>query len=167
MSLKLLKLIWCRQGLEDGQFIGIKKTMLAILALCSRYPEVLRILLAEMEAYHRDTSNDLKQSLVELLVRYCKEGAKVALYPPDWERVAKAIKSEEFFPQDLDFSRLEEANLHLLSSFAFVGETDSAREAALQRGFYQNADYSRTGKRNHADQSIDDLNQVPDHEHDR
>lgn len=139
---KLLKLIWYRQGLEEGPFIEIKKAMLAILALCARYPEVLRKLLAEMEAYYRDSSNkmeDLKHGLADFLVETCEEGAKVALYPPDWEGVADAIRDPKFFPQDIDFSRLGEANLHLLSSFSFVGETDSAREATLQRGFYQYA----------------------------
>jgi predicted KAP-like P-loop ATPase len=139
---KLLKLIWYRQGLEGGPLIEIKKAMLAILALCARYPEVLRKLLAEMEAFYRDSSHereDLKQGLVEFLVGICEEGAKVALYPPDWEGVADAIRNPKFFPKDIDFSRLGEANLHLLSSFSFVGETDSAREATLQRGFYQYA----------------------------
>ena len=148
---KLLKLIWYRQGLEEGPFIEIKKAMLAILALCARYPEVLRKLLAEMEAYYRNAPKEmkdledseklkvLKKRLVEFLVEICEEGAQVALYPPDWEGVADALRDPNFFPQDIDFSRLGEANLHLLSSFSFVGETDSAREAALQRGFYQYA----------------------------
>lgn len=76
---KLLKLIWYRQGLDDGPFIDIKKAMLAILALCSRYPEVLRKLLAEMEVFYRDSSNNLKQPLVAFLVKCCEEGAREAL----------------------------------------------------------------------------------------
>ncbi len=154
---KLLKLIWYRQGLEAGPFIDIKKAMLAILALCSRYPEVLRKLLAEMEAYYRNSSNKLKRPLVEFLVERCKEGAREALYPPDWERVADAIRDNDFFPQDLDFSRLKEANLHLLSSFSFVGETDSAREATLQRGFYQNSSNKVSGDKDVSENSINDL----------
>jgi hypothetical protein len=153
---KLLKLIWYRQGLDDGPFIDIKKAMLAILALCSRYPEVLRKLLAEMEAFYRDSSNNLKQPLVAFLVKCCEEGAREALYPPDWERVADAIQDKKFFPQDLDFSRLEEANLHLLSSFSFVGETDSAREATLQRGFYQNPNSSAPDDKSDPGNSLND-----------
>ena len=109
---KLLKLIWYRQGLEEGPFIEIKKAMLAILALCSRYPEVLRKLLAEMEAYYRDSSNemeDLKRGLRDFLVEICEEGAKVALYPPDWQGVADAIRNPKFFPENIDFSRLGES----------------------------------------------------------
>jgi hypothetical protein len=135
---KLLKIIWYRQGLDEWPAIDVKKAMLSILALCARYPEVLRKLLAEMEAFYRDASNDLRQELVGFLVQCCKDGAKVALYPPDWEQVAEAIQDENFFPGALTFSRLEEANLHLLSSFSFVGETDAEREATLQRGYYLN-----------------------------
>lgn len=142
---KLLKIIWYRQGLEDGPATDVKKAMLSILALCSRYPEVLRKLLAEMEAFYRDASNDLRQELVGFLVQCCKDGAKVALYPPDWDQVGDAIQDENFFPGALTFSRLEEANLHLLSSFSFVGETDAEREATLQRGYYMNTPANAKG----------------------
>jgi len=145
---KLLKIIWYRQGLEDGPAIDVKKAMLSILALCASYPEVLRKLLAEMEAFYRDETNDLNKELVEFLVQCCEDGAKVALYPPDWEQVTDAIQDENFFPGALTFSRLEEANLHLLSSFSFVGETDSEREATLQRGYYMNALVNAAGSVN-------------------
>jgi len=145
---KLLKIIWYRQGLEDGPVIDVKKAMLSILALCAAYPEVLRKLLAEMEAFYRDTSNDLKKPLVGFLVQRCEEGAKVALYPPDWEQVADALQDENFFPGALTFSRLKEANLHLLSSFSFVGETDAEREATLQRGYYMNSLVTAMGSGN-------------------
>ena len=114
--------------------------MLSILALCARYPEVLRKLLAEMESFFRAENNDLQKSLVEFVEETCNEGAKIALYPPDWDQVTVAVKDPNFFPEDLTFSRLGEANLYLLSSFSFVGETDSEREATLQRGYYRNSD---------------------------
>ena len=136
---KLLKIIWYRQGIEEGPRIEVKKAMLSLLALCARYPEVLRKLLADMEAAYCGGSSPGSQNLVEFLVERCKQGAEVALYPPDWHRVAEAIQRNYFFPADLTFSHLEEANLHLLSSFSFVGETDSEREATLQRGYYINA----------------------------
>lgn len=136
---KLLKIIWYRQGIEEGPSMEVKKAILSLLALCARYPEVLRKLLADMEAAYRGGSSPGSQNIVEFLVERCKQGAEVALYPPDWHRVAEAIQRNYFFPVDLTFSRLEEANLHLLSSFSFVGETDSEREATLQRGYYKNA----------------------------
>jgi hypothetical protein len=134
---KLLKIIWYRQGLESGPMIDVKRTMLSILALCSAYPEVLRKLLSEMDAFYRDDSNELDRNLVEFLVERCLAGAKVALYPPDWEQVAETIAHN--FPKSVSFGLLKEANLHLLISFSFVGETNSEREATLRRGFYKNA----------------------------
>jgi len=136
---KLLKIIWYRQGIEEGPSMDVKKAMLSLLALCARYPEVLRKLLADIEAAYRGESSPGSQKLVEFLVDRCNQGTEVALYPPDWHRVAEAIQRNHFFPEDLTFSRLEEANLHLLSSFSFVGETDTEREATLQRGYYKNA----------------------------
>lgn len=133
---KLLKIIWYRQGLEGGPIIDVKRTMLSILALCSAYPEVLRYLLSEMDAFYRDDSNELDRNLVEFLVERCRAGEKVALYPPDWKRVGETIANS--FPGSVSFGLLKEANLHLLISFSFVGETDSEREATLRRGFYKN-----------------------------
>ncbi len=133
---KLLKIIWYRQGLDTGPMIEVKKTMLSILALCSRYPEVMRKLLSEMDAFYRDDINDLSQNLAAYLSDRCLEGIKVALYPPDWEQVIETI--EHNFPEKVSFGLLKEANLHLLISFSFVGETDSEREATLRRGFYRN-----------------------------
>jgi hypothetical protein len=101
--------------------------MLSLLAFCARYPEMLRKLLADMEVAYRGESSPSNQKLVEFIVERCKQGAEVALYPPDWHRVAEAIQRNHSFPEDLTFSHLEEANLHLLSSFSFVGETDSER----------------------------------------
>lgn len=135
---KLLKIIWHRQGMNTGPSIDVKQAMLSILALCASYPEVLRKLLADMESAYRTVSSLGHCRLVNFLVDRCKKGAQVALYPPDWHRVAEAIQSEKFFPKDITFSRLEEANLHLLSSFSFVGESDAEREATLQRGYYRN-----------------------------
>jgi hypothetical protein len=134
---KLLKIIWYRKGLESGPMIDVKRTMLSILALCSAFPEVLRKLLSEMDVFYRDDSNELDRNLVEFLVERCLAGAKVALYPPDWEQVAETIAHN--FPASVSFGSLKEANLHLLISFSFVGETDSEREATLRRGFYKNA----------------------------
>jgi hypothetical protein len=135
---KLLKIIWYRQGLEKGPGMDVKHAMLSILALCARYPEVLRKLLADLEAAYRAKTPGDKR-LVDLLIERCEQGAAVALYPPDWHRVAESLRQEHFFPHDVTLSRLEEANLHLLSSFSFVGETDAEREATLRRGFYRNA----------------------------
>ena len=142
---KLLKIIWHRQGKGKGPSMDVKQAMLSILALCARYPEVLRKLLADMEAAYRAESSSGHQRLVEFMVERCKKGAEVALYPPDWHRVAEAIQRTQFFPENVTFSRLEEANLHLLSSFSFVGETDAEREATLQRGFYRNAMINTVG----------------------
>jgi predicted KAP-like P-loop ATPase len=136
---KLLKIIWYRQGLDKGPHIDVKQVILSTLALCSRYPEVLRKLLADMETAYRAESIPGSTPLATYLLERCAKGSEVALYPPDWEGVAEAIRHPRFFPADLTLSRFEEANLHLLNSFSFVGETDSEREATLQRGFYRNA----------------------------
>jgi hypothetical protein len=133
---KLMKIIWHGQGLEEGPDRNVKKVMLSILALCSRYPEVLRKLLADMENYFRDEASDLSQPLAKYLSGRATQGAIAALYPPDWTQVASVLNIDTFFPSKLSFSRLGEANLHLLSSFSFVGETDAEREATLTRGFY-------------------------------
>jgi predicted KAP-like P-loop ATPase len=142
---KLLKIIWHRQGKGKGPSMDVKQAMLSILALCARYPEVLRKILADMEAAYRAESSSGPQRLVDFMVERCKKGAEVALYPPDWHRVAEAIQRTQFFPENVTFSRLEEANLHLLSSFSFVGETDAEREATLQRGFYRNTMINAVG----------------------
>jgi hypothetical protein len=133
---KLMKIIWHRQGLEEGPDREVKKAMLSILALCSRYPEVLRKLLTNMENYFRDDASNLSAPLAGHLAETAEIGAATALYPPDWHQVANVLNIDTFFPSTLSFSRLGEANLHLLSSFSFVGETDSEREATLTRGYY-------------------------------
>lgn len=143
---KLLKIIWYHQGLEEGPDADVKKAMLSILALCAKYPEVLRKLLSEMEAFYRDKSRDLQTNLAGFLVQHCEKGAGTALYPPDWEQVRYALQDKSFFPKEMTFSRLEEINLHLLSAFSFVGETDSEREAALQRGYYRNQEIDLNAK---------------------
>jgi hypothetical protein len=139
---KLLKIIWHRQGLDKGPSTDVKQAMMSILALCAKYPEVLRKLLTDMESVYRNVSVPSNTSLVTFLVDKCKKGAETALYPPDWYRVSESLQNSTFFPQNINFSRLQEANLNLLSSFSFVGETDSEREATLQRGYYKNATIS-------------------------
>jgi hypothetical protein len=136
---KLLKIIWHRQGLDKGPSKDVKQAMMSILALCAKYPEVLRKLLTDMESVYRNAAVPSNTPLVTFLVEKCKQGSETALYPPDWIRVSEALKIHTFFPKDITFSRLQEANLNLLSSFSFVGETDSEREATLQRGYYKNA----------------------------
>jgi hypothetical protein len=134
---KLLKIIWFRQGLDKGPAPEVKKAMLSLLALSSRFPEVLRQLLTRTEAAFRAESSPGSLVLAKFLLDETQKGARTALYPPDWDRVKEALSLSEFFPQQLTFSGLEEPNLHLVNSFSFVGETDSDREATLKRGFYR------------------------------
>jgi hypothetical protein len=143
---KLLKIIWHRQGLDKGPSTDVKQAMMSILALCARYPEVLRKLLTDMESVFRNVSVPSNTPLSTFLSDKCKKGAETALYPPDWHRVSEALQNSTFFPQNINFSRLQEANLNLLSSFSFVGETDSEREATLQRGYYKNTTISTVKK---------------------
>ncbi len=134
---KLLKIIWYRQGLEAGPSSDVKQSMLAILALCARYPEVLRKLLADMETAYRAKKGLGHRLLVEFLAEQALLGADAAPYPPDWYRVAEVLRRPDFIPERMTLGHLEEANLRLLTSFSFVGETDAEREATLQRGYYR------------------------------
>ncbi|UCG87942.1 MAG: hypothetical protein JSW71_05195, partial [Gemmatimonadota bacterium] len=129
---KLLKIIWFRQGLDGGPEPPVKQTMLALLALAARFPDVTRQLLRHMEGLYRPQSDSLKQSLPASLAARCEQGAETAIYPPDWESVRLAFLDPKLFPQDLTFHSLQESNFNLISSFSFVGETDAEREAALQ-----------------------------------
>ncbi len=129
---KLIKILWYRQGQRDGPGPQAKQGMLALLALAARFPEPLRQLLGDLEHAFRDRI-DLQKPLAEYLTERCDERAAVAIYRPDWDRVGQILGKSSFVDQKLTLADLQEPNLHVVSSFSFVGETDLEREAALQR----------------------------------
>ena len=114
--------------------------MLALLALAARFPEPMRQSLREMEQVYRTELKSQEEKVSEFLSDICDKRAKTALYPPDWEQMSAALKNAALFPADLTFRALQEVNLHLVSSFSFVGETDPDREAALRKGVQPSAD---------------------------
>lgn len=129
---KLIKILWYRQGQRDGPGEEAKQGMLALLALAARFPEPLRQLLGDLEHAFRDQS-DLQRPLANYLAERCVKRAAVAIYRPDWDRVGQILGKSSFLDQKLTLADLQESNLHIVSSFSFVGETDLEREAALQR----------------------------------
>jgi hypothetical protein len=130
--LKLLKIIWYRRGLDDGPPGDVKKTMLAVLAVAARYPEVMRHLLHVVERRYA-AQEELHQNLIKYLAERCEELGRTALIPADWVDVANALGNERLFPMEVSFTELGEDNLRLIATFSFVGESDPAREAALQK----------------------------------
>lgn len=130
---KLMKIIWYRQGLEDGPDDAVKQTMLALLALAARFPDVTRELLRHMEGVFRQRGDFWEEPLTASLAARCEQAARTAIYPPDWHSVQTALLDSRLFTQNLTYRDLQESNFNLISSFSFVGETDPEREAALQK----------------------------------
>ncbi|MEM7024341.1 MAG: P-loop NTPase fold protein, partial [Pseudomonadota bacterium] len=136
---KLLKIIWYRQGLDDGPPEPVKKAMLALLVIAARYPEPMRQLLHATERRFMAAEAEAGRRVVEFLVERVHEHAPRALIARDWQEVETALRNPSLISQELTFEELHERHLHEVSSFSFIGESDPEREAALRRDFYRPA----------------------------
>ncbi len=130
--LKLLKIIWYRRGLDDGPPENVKRTMLAVLAVAARYPEVMRHLLHTVERRFA-AREKLDENLIDYLKERCATLRRTAVISADWAAVGEALDNQGLFPPKVLFSELREENLRLVATFSFIGESDPEREAALQK----------------------------------
>jgi hypothetical protein len=130
---KLLKIIWYRQGLDDGPEPDVKQAMLALLVIAARFPEPMRQLLNEMERIYVGPGSSLAEPVVLHLLGRCQEHRGRALVPQDWDGVEAALGNPALISQELTFEALREEHLHLVSTFSFIGESDPEREATLRR----------------------------------
>jgi hypothetical protein len=130
---KLLKIIWYRQGFDDGPDPEVKKAMLALLVIAARFPEPMRQLLHEMERAYVEGAPSSAEPVVPFLLERCREHRDQALVPQDWDGVEAALGNPALFSQELTFEALHERHLHLVSTFSFIGESDPQREATLRR----------------------------------
>jgi hypothetical protein len=130
---KLLKIIWYRQGLDDGPEPDVKQAMLALLVIAARFPEPMRQLLNEMERVYAGPQPSLAEQVVSYLLGRCQEHRGHALVPQDWDRVEAALGNPALISQELTFEALHERHMHLVSTFSFIGESDPEREATLRR----------------------------------
>jgi hypothetical protein len=130
---KLLKIIWYRQGLDDGPEPDVKQAMLALLVIAARFPEPMRQLLNEMERVYAGPGPSLAEQVVSYLLGRCQEHRARALVPQDWGGVEAALGNPALISQELTFEALHERHLHLVSTFSFIGESDPEREATLRR----------------------------------
>jgi len=134
---KLLKIIWFRQGLDEGPETDVKKAMLALLVIAARFPEPMRQLLHTMERKYADPQSESATEIVPFLVEHCMKNRNNALVPQDWNEVEAALNNPALISQDLSFEQLHERHLHLVSTFSFIGESDPEREATLTRDLYR------------------------------
>jgi len=133
---KLLKIIWYRQGLDDGPERDVKRAMLALLVIAARFPEAMRQLLHAMERKYAEPQPAAAEPVAPFLVEHCREHREEALIPQDWNQVEAALSNPALISQTLTFEELHERHLHLVSTFSFVGESDPEREATLKRDLY-------------------------------
>lgn len=129
---KLLKIIWNRRKLEHGPLDDVKRVMLMLLTLSARHPEVLRVLLRDLEDEYRKAPPKNKQ-VANFLVRRCKAEQAAAIRPGEWKRVREIIADESVFPRKVTFTDVGVENTRLIISFSLVGETDPERELSLRQ----------------------------------
>ena len=129
---KLLKILWYREGLDEGPPIPVRQTILAMLVIAARQPEVTRHLIHEMERRYA-SQESIDDRLVDYLERRCRERRVDALIPSDWDEMIETLRNPRLFPPDVSFAELGDENMRLVAMFCFVGESDSEREAALRR----------------------------------
>jgi hypothetical protein len=130
---KLLKIIWYRQGLDEGPEDDVKRAMLALLVIAARFPEPMRQLLHDMERMYVDPVFSHNERVVRFLMECCLEYHEQALVPQEWAGVQAALSNPALISQELTFEALHDRHLHLVSTFSFIGECDPERSATLQR----------------------------------
>ena len=136
---KLLKIIWSRRDLGHGPIDEIKRVMLMLLTLTTRHPEILLILLRDLEDEYRKSSRGTKQ-IANFLIQRCNQEKKDSMRFAEWERVCGLISDKEVFPRKVRFRDIGVENTRLIISFSFVGETDPDREQKLLRAEGGNAE---------------------------
>ncbi len=130
---KLLKIIWYREGMDEGPEYDIKQAMLALLVIAARFPEPMRQLLHDMERLYINPVFPPEKQVVQYLLETCDEYRKNALVPQEWDGVRAALSNPTLISQEITFESLHDRHLHLVSTFSFIGESDPERSATLQR----------------------------------
>lgn len=128
---KLLKIIWNRRNLGDGPATDVKRVMLMLLAVSSRHPQVMQVLLHKLDDEYRKKlpANKL---VFKFLDQTCLKETRTAINPNDWVRARRLLQNEKVLPRNVTFTELGEENFRLVLSFSFVGETDPENEIAFR-----------------------------------
>ena len=128
---KLLKIIWYRLGLEAGPNEEVTRSILLILALAARYPEVMRNILRALEEVFDESSPKSRKTLKNFLMT---EVASERLGRVHWEDradVLELVKKKSVFPASLRLSEFGGENVRLLHSVCFAGEVSHDGGASL------------------------------------
>lgn len=121
---KILKIIWHRSSSEPDK--EVKKIIMGILAIAARYPDVMRDLLSSLEMGYVGGHIQRDENIVKHLLKRVSCASKQGKHSELWNAVSELLTTENLIPQKLTFADLSEINLHLISSFAFVGDVDLA-----------------------------------------
>ena len=123
--MKLIKTIWYRED-KDDPGIEIKKTMMVLLSLSAKFPEIMRRLLFELENKYQDNSStSLRIKVKAALKELCSQWSQKENNKEGWETIQKKLSDETLVPSNISLQDLELSNLQLIQAFSFVGELTS------------------------------------------
>ncbi len=118
---KLLKIIWFHRGLLKEPPVEVKKAMLMLLGLSSKYPVIMRVLLRNLENLY--LQNDVGHKVFSQLLLECMEtSAARDTRTYEYDQLACRITDPKFFIEDLKGDAVGIDNVRLVKSFSFVGE---------------------------------------------
>lgn len=120
---KLMKIIWHHRGAHSEPDINVKRAMMLFLVLAARQPVVMRDVLRDLDGYlRREEPDTLARGLAELLserIRAAKTGENKRAV----NHLAEVVTRHDLLSESLKLGDVEFANLRLVRSFSFVGET--------------------------------------------
>jgi len=116
---KLLKIIWYNSPSTRPE-LPEKKAMIALLALSACFPEVMCLLLRDLEAQFHGREPDRKNLKAYLTARLEEDGLDVA-HAGDRVTVQRILESG-LIDGKLALRKIAGANIRLMHSFCFVGE---------------------------------------------
>jgi hypothetical protein len=127
---KLLKIIWHRRGLGSGPGTDINQSIMLLLALSSRYPEIMRAVLQDLEQEFRVGPHRTKK-LSTFLKDHCNARIGGAYREAEWEQLL-AIAEDEAAVPGVALSAMSNEDVCLARSFSFVGELDEEQESLIR-----------------------------------
>ncbi len=116
---KLMKIIWHHRDHEPED--DIKRVMLLLLSLSAQHPNIMRLLLHQLEEIY--TGKIPEGSLQEFILTRFNDTPEEER-SEEWRRVRAVLKKSSLLPERITVQRVGAENMRLVTCFSFVGEVD-------------------------------------------
>lgn len=120
---KVMKIVWYRRKEDPKQ--EKKKSILLLLALSASYPGVMRYVLKDIGQSVR--SDEPSATIADVFTKCKAKLKKKNEHSHDCEEIAGILGSKNLTSAKFKLSGFEIGDIHLVSSFSFVGEVDNSK----------------------------------------